>query len=292
MKRELPKYKNCSVVNTTDQLGDARPTSPSRRSRSRTPGSTPSSRPTSRHPSGVLVNQLRQNGVTIPFLGGASLNLAVTRARSRASSNLCASDDCVPELEKDKTAKKFVKAYNAKYGYAAELRLGAGLRRVPHGWRTPSKRLVTTRPRSSRRWPAPNYDGVCDFINDKNNVLAQSVTVYKYKARPTRRRCSSRVRARLRPERRVGCRNHGGQRRPDDHGRSLTSTHTRLSVLGPGIRPGPESRPARAHGWTRTSPVLRRRAAHRLGCAHRVLRAHPRRPRRTRRPGRARGRRR
>ena len=25
-----------------------------------------------------------------------------------------------------------------------------------------------------------NYDGVCDYQNDKNNVLAQSVTLYKY----------------------------------------------------------------------------------------------------------------
>ena len=33
------------------------------------------------------------------------------------------------------------------------------------------------------------YDGVCDFKNDKNNVLGRSVTIYKYKpGRPTRRR--------------------------------------------------------------------------------------------------------
>ena len=26
-----------------------------------------------------------------------------------------------------------------------------------------------------------DYDGVCDFKNDKNNVLGRSVTIYKYK---------------------------------------------------------------------------------------------------------------
>ena len=68
-------------------------------------------------PSGVLVSQLRQNGVNIPFVGGASLNLAVDANSIPNLTNLWASDDCVPELEKDKPAKKFVKAFTTEYGY-------------------------------------------------------------------------------------------------------------------------------------------------------------------------------
>ena len=66
---------------------------------------------------GVLVNQLRQNGVTVPVLGGASLNLAKD-AGDPDLTDLVVIDDCVPELDKAKNVEEFVKAYDAGYGYA------------------------------------------------------------------------------------------------------------------------------------------------------------------------------
>ena len=131
------------------------------------------------NPSGVLVNQLRQNGVTVPFVGGASLNLAKDSGSLQSLDNLYATDDCVPELEKTKVAKKFVKDYQAAYGYApnyasAQLYdvfhvIAAGVDSVGHDYAKLNKKFSGT-----------DYQGVCTFINDKNNVLAQSVTMYKY----------------------------------------------------------------------------------------------------------------
>ena len=42
--------------------------------------------------------------------------------------------------------------------------------KVGHDWTKIDKQLAAT-----------DYQGVCHFTNDKNNVLAQQVTVYKYK---------------------------------------------------------------------------------------------------------------
>ena len=62
--------------------------------------------------------------------------------------NLVVVDDCVPDLGKSKTEKKFTKDYQADVRIPAQLRLGSGLRRVPHGSERREGRLVTTRPRS------------------------------------------------------------------------------------------------------------------------------------------------
>jgi branched-chain amino acid transport system substrate-binding protein len=131
------------------------------------------------NPSGVLVNQLRQNGVTAPIVGGASLNLAKDAGSLQSLDNLWAADDCVPELENDKKAKKFVKAYQAKYGYPPNYAsaqvydtfnvVAAAVEAVGHDYTKLNKKLAGTK-----------HDGICDFTNDKNNVLAQSVTMYTY----------------------------------------------------------------------------------------------------------------
>ena len=179
VKREIPKYKNCSVVNTTTNSATA--TDLTQQALAiKDSGANVVMSANFPAPSGVLVNQLRQNGVTIPFVGGASLNLAVEANSIPALDNLWATDDCVPELEKDSKAKKFVKAYTKEYGYAPNYAsvqsyealnmLANAVDAVGHDAAKINKRLAGT-----------NYDGVCDFINDKNNVLGQSVTVYKYK---------------------------------------------------------------------------------------------------------------
>ncbi len=132
------------------------------------------------NPSGLLVNQLRQNGVTIPFVGGADLNLAVEAGSIQNLDGLWASGDCVPELDKtNKVAKRFVKEYVAAYGYApndasAQVydtfhMMADTVQDVGHDYVKINKSVAGTR-----------YDGVCHYTNDKNNVLPRSVTVYKY----------------------------------------------------------------------------------------------------------------
>ena len=180
VKRNIPKYKNCSVVNTTTNSPTA--TDLTQQALSiKDSGANVIMSANFPAPSSALVNALRQNGVTTPFVGGASLNLAVDAGSITNLTNLWASDDCVPELEKNKTAKKFVKAYNAKYGYppnyasaqvySAVNILANAVEEVGHDHAKINKKLAAT-----------DLNGVCHFINDKNNVLGQSVTVYHYKS--------------------------------------------------------------------------------------------------------------
>src|SRR5262249_25972995 len=69
-------------------------------------------------PMGVQGNQMRQNGLDVPFIGGASLNLAKeNNGITTGLQNLYVLDDCVPDLSKTKAAKAFVKSYESTYGY-------------------------------------------------------------------------------------------------------------------------------------------------------------------------------
>jgi branched-chain amino acid transport system substrate-binding protein len=132
------------------------------------------------NPMGTLVNQLRQNGVTVPFLGGASLNLAKDAGALESFDNLVAVDDCVPELEKDKKARRFVRAYENEYDYApnyasaqvydAFFIVANAVEKVGHDQQAIVQELAAT-----------DYDGVCDYTTDRNNVLGSSVTVFEYR---------------------------------------------------------------------------------------------------------------
>jgi branched-chain amino acid transport system substrate-binding protein len=132
------------------------------------------------NPMGVLVNQLRQNGVNVPFIGGASLNIAKDAgAITTGLKDLYVIDDCVPDIDKDKQAKKFTKLYQSTYNYPPNYASGQvydafhmaanAVEKAGHDHVKMVKALAGTQ-----------YDGICDYTNDKNNVLAQSVTMYKY----------------------------------------------------------------------------------------------------------------
>jgi ABC-type branched-subunit amino acid transport system substrate-binding protein len=178
VKREIPNYKGCSLVTT--QTNSPTATDLTQQALAfKSAGVDVIISANFPNPSGVLVNQLRQNGVMVPFVGGASLNLAKESGVLQSLDNLWATDDCVPELEKDKKAKKFVKDYQAEFGYAPNYAsaqvytvfeiVAQAVEAVGHDYAKLNKKIAGT-----------NYDGICDFTNDKNNVLAQSVTVYKY----------------------------------------------------------------------------------------------------------------
>ena len=133
------------------------------------------------NPMGVQVNQMRQNGLTVPYLGGASLNIAKdANAITTGLDNLYVVDDCVPDLGKSKVDKKFTKAYQANYGYppnyasaqvydAFHMAANAIEKSGSHDYAKLNKAMAAT-----------VYDGVCSYKIDKNNVLANSVTIYKY----------------------------------------------------------------------------------------------------------------
>jgi branched-chain amino acid transport system substrate-binding protein len=184
VKRELPKYKNCEVV-TTQSNGFAATDLTQQVLAFKdadVDGIITASFPA---PMGVLVNQLRQNGVTVPVLGGASLNLAKDAGSLQDLTNLVVIDDCVPELDKAKNVKKFVKNYDAEYGYAPNyasaqvydaFHMAANaVAKAGHDHAAINKALAGT-----------VYDGMCDYKTDKNNVLGNSVIVYEYAADGTK----------------------------------------------------------------------------------------------------------
>ena len=131
-------------------------------------------------PIGVLVNQLRQNGVNVPILGGATLNLAKeANAITTGLKDLVVVDDCVPDLDKTAQAKQFVKKYKAEFGYVPNY-ASAQVYDAVHMAANAVEKAGHDQVKIDKALAGTQYDGVCDYTNDKNNVLAQSVTFYKY----------------------------------------------------------------------------------------------------------------
>jgi ABC-type branched-subunit amino acid transport system substrate-binding protein len=179
VNREIGDYKNCEVVETTRNSAVATDMTQQVLA-TKASGANVILSANFPNPTGVFVNQLRQNGVTIPFVGGASLNLAVDAGSIQSLDNVWASDDCVPELEKDKKAKKFVKQYTDEYGYTPNY-ASAQL----HDIMMFASEVVAEQGKEPaaiiKGLSKVNYDGVCDFKTDDNHVMGTSVTIYKYK---------------------------------------------------------------------------------------------------------------
>ncbi len=178
VKNQIGDYKGCKVVNTTTNAFNATDMTEQVLA-IKDSGANVILSANYPAPSGVFVNQLRQNGVNIPFVGGASLNLAVDANSVPNLTNIWAADDCVPELEKDAQAKNFVKTFTKQYGYAPNYASAQvydafhmtanAVTKAGHDPKAINKALAGT-----------DYNGVCDYKNDKNNVLGRSVTIYKY----------------------------------------------------------------------------------------------------------------
>jgi ABC-type branched-subunit amino acid transport system substrate-binding protein len=134
-------------------------------------------------PMSVQVNQLRQNGMDVPYIGGSSLSLAKDAGSiTTGTQNLYVADDCVPDLKLNAEAKKLVKLYEAKYDaspnyYAAQVwdafHMAADAVEKA-GAHEPAK--------INKAMQSTDYKGVCDYAADKNNALARAVYVYDYKA--------------------------------------------------------------------------------------------------------------
>ncbi len=180
VQRELPKYKNCEIVTTQSNGFNATDLTQQVLAfkDADVDGIITASFPA---PMGVLVNQLRQNGVTVPVLGGASLNLAKDAGSLQDLTNLVVIDDCAPELDKAKKVKKFVKAYDAEYGYAPNY-ASAQVYDAFHMAANAVDEAGHDHAAINEALAATVYDGMCDYKNDRNNVLGNSVVLYEYGA--------------------------------------------------------------------------------------------------------------
>ena len=179
VNREISNYKNCEIV-TTQSNGFAATDLTQQVLAFKDAGVDGIVSASFPNPMGVLVNQLRQNGVTVPFLGGASLNLALESGAIQDTTNLVVVDDCVPDLDKTANAKKFVKAYEAEYGYVPNY-ASAQVYDAFHMAANAVEKAGHDNAKLNKAMAATVYDGACDYKVDKNNVLGNSVTMYEYK---------------------------------------------------------------------------------------------------------------
>ena len=179
VKKEIPKYKNCELVDVNHNGATASDLTQQALAVKQS-GANMVISVNFPNPSGVFVNQLRQNGFTGPVIGSSSMDVAIDAGGIQSLDGLYGASDCVPTLETSKAAKQFNKLYEKTYGYAPNYAavenwdmihlLADVVEKVGHDYAKINKALAGT-----------DYQGVCPFTNDKNNVLAQQVTIYKYK---------------------------------------------------------------------------------------------------------------
>ena len=82
------------------------------------------------NPLAVMSKQLVDNGVNVPHIDGASAGIIANAGAvtGEAATNLKGVDDCVPTVDKRPKVKKWVASYTSKYGTAADLLVGPGVR--------------------------------------------------------------------------------------------------------------------------------------------------------------------
>jgi branched-chain amino acid transport system substrate-binding protein len=131
------------------------------------------------NPLSVFVNQMAQNGMTVPINGAQSAPFAVA-TKSVQPANLAkfyGTDYCVPTALKSAVAKKWVKDYTAKYGYtptssSAQVYDGIGFinAAVQAAKSTDPKKLAAA-------MKSQSYDGVCGtYKADAGNGLWHSLS--------------------------------------------------------------------------------------------------------------------
>jgi branched-chain amino acid transport system substrate-binding protein len=179
-RREAAKHKNCEIV--SEQANSAVATDLTQQvlafKNAGVDGIIAANFP---NPTGVLINQARQNGVTVPILGNTSTNIVKDANALQSTSNLYVFDDCTPDLNKDKASKKFVKEYQAEYGYLPNY-ASAQLYDAVHMAAAAVEKAGHDPVKITKALAGTQYDGICDFANDKNNAMARSMTVFTYDA--------------------------------------------------------------------------------------------------------------
>jgi ABC-type branched-subunit amino acid transport system substrate-binding protein len=133
-------------------------------------------------PMAAQINQMRQNGLDVPYIADSSLPVAVnSHAITTGLQDLYVADDCAPDLGLNAAAKKFTKAYEARFG-ATPNNQAAQVWDAFHMAAAAMDKAGDHNPATiSRAMQSTNYAGICDYAAGDNNVLARSIYVYAYK---------------------------------------------------------------------------------------------------------------
>ena len=134
-------------------------------------------------PMTVMVNQLRQNGMDIPYIGGSSLSIAKDSGGiTTGLQNLYVADDCVPDLKLNAAAKKFTNAYQAKYNTLPNYQAAQVWDAFQMAANAVEKAGAHDNAKIGKAMLQTDYKGICDYAADKNNAFARAVYVYDYKS--------------------------------------------------------------------------------------------------------------
>jgi ABC-type branched-subunit amino acid transport system substrate-binding protein len=134
------------------------------------------------NPMGVMINQMRQNGLDVPYIAGSSLSIAKDAGSiTTGTQNLYVADDCVPDLKLNAAAKRFTKLYEAKYNAAPNYQAAQVWDAFQMAADAIEKAGAHDPAKINRAMATANYKGICDYATDKNNALARAVYIYDYK---------------------------------------------------------------------------------------------------------------
>lgn len=177
-KRVTSKYKSCEVV--TEQTNSPTATDLTQQviafRDANVDGIITANFP---NPTAVLINQLRQNGVLAPVLGNAGTGIVKDAGVLQSTDELYVFEDCTPDLNKDKRSKRFVRDYQARFGYppnyaSAQLydAMMMSAQAVTQAGHDPA--------RINKALSGMEYQGICRYATDRNNVLPRTITAYTY----------------------------------------------------------------------------------------------------------------
>jgi branched-chain amino acid transport system substrate-binding protein len=135
------------------------------------------------NPFAVLGNQLVNNDINVPHVGGAISGIEVNSGaiRGQAAANTKGVDDCVPTLDTRPVVKKWVAKYKSTYGYDPIYSSAQAYDMVKFLQAAAAKAGSVAPAKLMKAMASLSYDGICaSYKADSLHVLQHSADVVKW----------------------------------------------------------------------------------------------------------------
>jgi branched-chain amino acid transport system substrate-binding protein len=180
VERAMKKYPNCEVVtaqtnsvtatDTTQQVQAFKNANVDGIISANFPG-----------PMATQINQMRQNGLDVPYIADSSLPVAVnSNSITTGLQNLYVADDCAPDLNLNARARRFTRAYEARFNATPNNQAAQVWDAMHIAADAVARAGANDQAKVNRAMQSTDYQGLCDYAADENNVLARAIYVYSY----------------------------------------------------------------------------------------------------------------
>jgi len=135
------------------------------------------------NPFAVLANQLVNNDINVPHVGGAISGIEVNSGAisGQAAANTIGIDDCVPTLDTRPAVKKWVAKYKSTYGYDPIYSSAQAYDMVKFLAAAAAKAGSVAPAKLTKAMASLSYDGICaSYKSDSLHVLQHSADVVKW----------------------------------------------------------------------------------------------------------------